>query len=278
MASPSSKLLSATCLVKQEEISDEEEDFSGAPEGEEGGPFLRHGKIIILICNSFGLTCPMTVTVLTGSEESPTVNHAYGTGASSSDREMTEEDPAEGDDEGRIADGYEADHSDLGSVFSPKQPQQGMSYQRASVTPSDLGSTSVSSPSTRSPRAAGSDPLTDQGTPQGAGDVSGSPLDPEEDARSIDAPQDPAIEGLINTLSNLALASLEEVEGTQSLQPGQTAAPEEAPQDTPNTSAESEVLLDAMRQTMSETPGADYSKAMTPAAHEGMAFVEVVQE
>lgn len=89
---------------------------------------------------------------------------------------------------------------------------------------------------------------------------------------------EPAMDGLVNGLLGLALPPPNEVQTGPSLQPGQIITLGEPPQDSPNTSAESDVLRDLVEQSLNGTLDVDYFKATVPVGHEGNGFVEFRQE
>ncbi|KIO26991.1 hypothetical protein M407DRAFT_23819 [Tulasnella calospora MUT 4182] len=212
-------------------------------------------------------------------EESSTSDR--GISSADSDLEMTEEDEAEADaDAGEgIATGYEADHSESDSPHSPLQFQEQTPHQQIPVSFSDLESVSVTSPTTETPRIAEADPLANQGASPGTGDVSGPLLDSEDSEQLGDVTEAPAMEGLVDSLSGLVLAPLYGVfESNPGFQSGSANTPVEGPQDSPDTSADSEVLLGMMLANFDATLGVDYFRVMVPAAYEGAGLVEVVQE
>ncbi|KAG9035993.1 hypothetical protein FS837_001769, partial [Tulasnella sp. UAMH 9824] len=199
-------------------------------------------------------------------EESLTGEH--DTGGNGSDMEMTGDHQVEADVEEGSANGYEADHSELDTSLSPHQ--QSPSREVAVSSPNNLSSVYITS-STTNAQIADVNPPANQSTSFGSTTGSDVPLDSEEGETSGDIAEVPAMEELLNALSNLALVP-------PSLQPGPIITSGGHTQDSPNTSAESETLLEMMQQRFDRTLGVEYSKVMASASNEGMGFVEAEQE
>ncbi|KIO25987.1 hypothetical protein M407DRAFT_236221 [Tulasnella calospora MUT 4182] len=209
-------------------------------------------------------------------EEQGSLTSDRGISSAGSDLEMTEEDEAEGDAEEGIVNGYETDHSKFDSAHSLHHFQQQAPSQQIPVASSDPNSISVTSPTTTNPRIAEANPTANQGTSPGTSYVFGSLLDSEESERLGDVTEAPALENLVNSLAGLALVLPDGVfEFNPSFQSGSANTPVEDTQESPDTSAESEVLLEMMQQSISRTLVA---RALVSAIHQAVGFMESEQE
>lgn len=244
--------------------------------GFQGGGIPAHGPLP-LGQNPNPQGSPEYSTSQSDEDEEESLTGEDDTGGDGSDMDMTEDDEVEGDVGEGNANGYEADHSELGSSQSPYQPQQPSPYQGV-----DLSSTSNrSSPSTPSFTAiaqiADVNPPTNRSTSLGSSIDSDVSLDSEEGERFGDVAEAPEVEGLLNALSDLALAPLTGEGPNPSLPPGPVTTSGDDAQEPPNTSTESETLLEMMQQRFNKPGGLGYSQVMAPASYEGMGFLEAEQ-
>ncbi|KAG8965248.1 hypothetical protein FRC00_007496 [Tulasnella sp. 408] len=207
-------------------------------------------------------------------EESLTGEH--DTGGDDSDMEMAEDHSAESDVEEENTNGYEADHSESGTSQSPDQSQQPSPYQGVAVSsPSNLSTVSTAS-LTANARIGQPNPPANQSVSSETSNV--SDLDSEEFDGSGDVAEAPAIQGLLNALSDLALVPPAGEHPNPSLPAGSITTSTQHTQDSPNTSAESDTLLEMMQQRFDRTVGVEYSRVMAPASNGGMGFLEDEQK
>lgn len=201
------------------------------------------------------------------------------TGGDGLDMDMTEGDEVEGDVGEGNANGYEADHSELDSSQSPDQPQQPSSYQGVDLSsPSNRSAASTAS-FTAIAQITDVNPPANRSTSLGSNTDSDVLLDSEEGETSGDVAEALEVEGLLNALSDLALAPPTGEGPNPSLQPGPVTTSGDDAQESPNTSSESETLLEMLQQRFDRTRarGVGYSQVMTPVSYEGMGFLEAEQ-
>ncbi|KAG9032546.1 hypothetical protein FS837_002679 [Tulasnella sp. UAMH 9824] len=283
---------------------EEEEDGESSPSGEssfkcQGGGIPAHHYRGLDHYPDPEADGPTTSVTNTDEEEEENMT-SDNTGGPDSDQEMTEEEETEAIVEEPMTSGYEADHSESDAPRSPQQRRQATPHPRAPLSPSDLRaisetpSTTANAPHPRAvlspsdlvdtPPTTGNagtaeiDPPASQSTTRGTNNVLGPLLDSTEDELMGDAAKASEVDGLINGLSGLALPPPDQVQPAPSSQSGQTTTPGEGLQDSPDTSAESEVLRGMVERSLAGTLGVDYIKVMAPAGHGGTGFVEVRRE
>ncbi|KIO25985.1 hypothetical protein M407DRAFT_24736 [Tulasnella calospora MUT 4182] len=272
---PDSASQTSTGNDKEGGISDDDEEFFAVAEGEEeyaeewgGGNGDTKENEEEEEAETFssdaskGRSSPISYS--NDEEEGSSAEDEKTRGSSDMDVDTTEDDEAETDGEEPLATGYEADHSEPDSDQDPHQLQQQPPYPWAFVSPSNRGehytqaSVPVTFPTPTDNRAYRSASSTTD-------DLSNALPEPDNNnvSNHLSDEEDTGIDGLVHAISAMAMM----FSGDDG-----TANPDVLPngqceRDSPNTSAESAVLLRAIREEFDAILGVSPSTILGPDVH-----------